>query len=90
MQLVLSKTVKPQNNLLKKYINSLEKEKNIKVQRSLPNNSENRIIRKASKYYSINIRNKIKQKMKEIEKRSRYKRNIFKLLYDQFIQMLLK
>ena len=83
MQLLLNKTVKPQNNLLKKYINSLEKEKNIKEQRSLPNNSENRIIRKASKYYSINIRNKIKQKMKEIEKRSRYKRNIFKLLYDQ-------
>ena len=39
--------------------------------------------RKTIKYFSLNVRNRIHKKMKKIQKKSRYKRNIFKLLYDQ-------
>ena len=81
---VSSKTVKSQNNVIKKTINENdEKSKNKKEKKENATKSENKVIRKSSKLYSINIRNKINKKMKKISQNSRYKRNIYTLLYDQ-------
>ena len=80
----LNKTVKPNSNLFKKIFNT-ENQNNNSTQRVYTNTSKNkkRNNRKSIKYYSINIRNKINNKMNVINKKSRYKRNIYKLLYDQ-------
>ena len=81
---ILNKTVKSQNNVMKKAVNeNEEKSKNNKEKKENVTKSENKNIRKASKLYSINLRNKINKKMKKINQNSRYKRNIYTLLYDQ-------
>lgn len=81
---ILNKTVKSQNSIIKKGLNEKgEKTKNNKEKKENAAKSENKNIRKASKLYSINIRNKINKKMKKINQNSRYKRNIYTLLYDQ-------
>jgi len=81
---ILNKTVKSQNNVMKKTVNENdEKSKNNKDKKENATKSENRNIRKASKLYSMNLRNKINKKMKKITQNSRYKRNIYTLLYDQ-------
>ena len=58
---------------------NVNKNKNIKKDLNI-NKSENKIIHRDSNDYSIILRNRINKK---IQKSSRYKRNIFKLLYDQ-------
>lgn len=68
MQIFLNKTARTKNNLLQKYFN---------------NKPEPKANRRISKHYSITIKNKINKTMKKIEKKNRYKRNIYKLLYDQ-------
>ena len=80
----LNKTVKLNSNLFNKYFNT-ENQKNNSSQKVYTNTSKNkeRNNRKNIKYYSINIKNKINNKMNVINKKSRYKRNIYKLLYDQ-------
>jgi len=75
MQLFLNKTTREKNNLFQKYFNNKEKTNSLE--------SEKKNIRRSTKYYSINIKNKINQKMKKLEQKSKYKRNIYKLLYDQ-------
>jgi hypothetical protein len=81
---ISSKSVNSQNNLIKKAINENDdKSKNKKEKKENAIKSENKNIRKASKLYSINLRNKINKKMKKINQNSRYKRNIYTLLYDQ-------
>ena len=81
---ISSKTVNSQNNVMKKGINENDdKSKNKKEKKENATKSENKNIRKASKLYSINLRNKINKKMKKINQNSRYKRNIYTLLYDQ-------
>ena len=81
---ISSKSVNSQNNLIKKGINENDdKSKNKKEKKENAIKSENKNIRKASKLYSINLRNKINKKMKKINQNSRYKRNIYTLLYDQ-------
>ena len=79
MQLLLNKTVKPRHNLFKKYFNSSNKQKNNNEAITLTNDSE----KKNNRKNSMNIKNKIIIKMKQLEKKSKYKRNIYKLLYDQ-------
>lgn len=74
MQFLLNKKLKS---------NSEEKQNNSNSKKNIKNESENKNIRKSSKLYSINNRNRINKKMNEIEKKSKYKRNIYNLLYDQ-------
>ena len=75
----LNKTAKPKHNLFKKFFKSKEKQNNNNKGLTLTNESE----KKNNRKNSMNIRNKIILKMKQLEKKSKYKRNIYKLLYDQ-------
>ena len=78
----LNKKIKPINSLFKNY--SSEKQRVNTEGNTINNNSiDNKNIRKRLKYYSVNIRNKINKRIKNIQAKSRYKRNIFTLLYDQ-------
>ena len=61
MQLFLNKTAREKNNLFQKYFNNKEKTNSLE--------SEKKNIRRSTKYYSINIKNKINQKMKKLEKK---------------------
>ena len=82
MQISLNKKIKPKNSLFKNY--SSEKQRANTEGNTINNNSiDNKNIRKRLKYYSVNIRNKINKRIKNIQAKSRYKRNIFTLLYDQ-------
>ena len=82
MQISLNKKIKPKNSLFKNY--SSEKQRVNTEGNTINNNSiDNKNIRKRLKYYSVNIRNKINKRIKNIQAKSRYKRNIFTLLYDQ-------
>ena len=82
MQISLNKKIKPINSLFKNY--SSEKQRVNTEGNTINNNSiDNKNIRKRLKYYSVNIRNKINKRIKNIQAKSRYKRNIFTLLYDQ-------
>ena len=83
MQKLLNKTAKSNDNNFKQIVNAENNQKN-KEQKENTNDSEKkRKIRKSIKYYSINIRKTIKKKMDKIYNKNRYKRNIYKLLYDQ-------
>jgi hypothetical protein len=80
---ISNKAVKSQNSITKKGINENDDKSKNKKEKKENAKSENKNIRKTSKLYSINIRNKIDKKMKKINQNSRYKRNIYTLLYDQ-------
>ena len=78
MQFSLSKTADSAFKVFKKNLKS----KSIKTRRYDDKKTTNNS-RKLCKEYSFHIRSKIIKKMKKIEKKSRYKRNIYNLLYDQ-------
>ena len=83
MEFSLNIITKSKRNLFKKYFNFESEQKNCNEKKNLKKESENISFRKSRKLYSINISNNINKKMKEIEKKGKYKRNIYKLLYDQ-------
>ena len=76
MTIFLNKTARIENNFFQKYINNIEKLKMNNEEKNKISESENKTIKDATK-------NSVIQKMKKLEKKSRYKRNIYKLLYDQ-------
>ena len=80
MQFLLNKTVKLKNNSLNKYFNRKKIIKSDSVDK-YNNGFDFRDFRKETN--TININKKISKKMRKIKQKNRYKRNIYKLLYDQ-------